>query len=147
MLRGPASENNAYVSFHKKLLLAHFGDNAAAIHPLADLSKAQVRQLALALGVPEHIVHKAPSADLWAGQTDEGELGFTYDEADQVLHLLYDQRYTAEEIIVMGFNPSLVQSIVRRVRQNQFKRQPPVIAKASPRTVGVDFLYARDWGT
>ena len=69
-----------------------FGDNAAAIQPIADLFKCQVRQLARAVGVPEPIVAKAPSADLWAGQTDEGELGFTYDQADQVLHLLYDQR-------------------------------------------------------
>lgn len=125
----------------------HFGDNAAAIHPIGDLFKAQVRQLALAVGVPEHIVRKAPSADLWAGQTDEGELGFTYDEADQILYLLYDQRYKPEEVIAMGFKEPLVRHIVRLVRQNQFKRQPPLIAKVSQRTVGVDFLYARDWGT
>jgi len=125
----------------------HFGDNAAAIHPIGDLFKAQVRQLALAVGVPEHIVRKAPSADLWIGQTDEGELGFTYDEADQVLHLLYDQRYKPSEVVAMGFREPLVEGILRLVRQNQFKRQPPVIAKVSLRTVGVDFLYARDWGT
>jgi NAD+ synthase len=124
-----------------------FGDNAAALQPIADLFKAQVRQLALAVGVPEHIVAKAPSADLWAGQTDEGELGFTYDQADQVLHLLYDQRFTAAEVAAQGFDAALVEAIVQMVRRNQFKRQPPVIAKVSPRTVGADFLYARDWGT
>jgi NAD+ synthase len=124
-----------------------FGDNAAAIQPIADLLKCQVRQLARSVGVPEAIVAKAPSADLWAGQTDEGELGFTYDQADQVLHLLYDQRFTANEVASAGFDLALVQRIQEIVRRSQFKRQTPPIAKVSPRTVGVDFLYARDWGT
>lgn len=124
-----------------------FGDNAAAIQPIADLFKCQVRQLARAMGVPESIVAKAPSADLWAGQTDEGELGFTYDQADQVLHLLYDQRFTAHEVAAAGFDLALVQRIQEIVRRNQFKRQTPPIAKVSARTVGLDFLYARDWGT
>ena len=125
-----------------------FGDNAAAIQPIADLFKCQVRELARAVGVPESIVAKAPSADLWAGQTDEGELGFTYDQADQVLHLLYDQRFTAAGgRRRAGFDLALVQRIQEIVRRNQFKRQTPPIAKVSPRTVGVDFQYARDWGT
>ena len=124
-----------------------FGDNAAAIQPIADLLKCQVRQLARAVGVPEAIVAKAPSADLWAGQTDEGELGFSYDQADQVLHLLYDPKFTAHEVAAAGFDLALVQRIQEIVRRNQFKRQTPPIAKVSPRTVGVDFLYARDWGT
>ncbi len=124
-----------------------FGDNAAAIQPIADLFKCQVRQLARAVGVSESIVAKAPSADLWAGQTDEGELGFSYDVADQVLHLLYDQRHTADEVAAAGFDLALVQRIQEIVRRNQFKRQTPPIAKVSARTVGVDFLYARDWGT
>jgi NAD+ synthase len=124
-----------------------FGDNAAALQPIADLAKCQVRQLARSMGVPEAIVAKAPSADLWAGQTDEGELGFTYDQADQVLHLLYDQRFTAQEVASAGFDLALVKRIQEIVRRNQFKRQTPPIAKVSARTVGVDFLYARDWGT
>jgi NAD+ synthase len=124
-----------------------FGDNAAAIQPIADLFKCQVRQLARAVGVPESIVAKAPSADLWAGQTDEGELGFAYDQADQVLHLLYDQRFTSEEVSAAGFDLALVQRIQEIVRGSQYKRQTPPIAKVSARTVGVDFLYARDWGT
>jgi NAD+ synthase len=124
-----------------------FGDNAAAIQPIADLFKCQVRQLARAVGVPQSIVTKAPSADLWAGQTDEGELGFSYHQADQVLHLLYDQRFTANEVAACGFDLALVQRIQEIVRRSQFKRQIPPIAKVSARTVGVDFLYARDWGT
>lgn len=124
-----------------------YGDNAAALQPIADLYKRQVRQLAAAVGVPPGIIAKAPSADLWAGQTDEGELGLTYDEADQVLYLLVDRRYTPAEVVQEGFSPAVVQRIVRLVRQNQFKRVPAPICKVSNRTVGVDFLYLRDWGT
>lgn len=124
-----------------------FGDNAAAVHPIADLYKCQVRQLARALGVPEGIVAKAPSADLWAGQTDEGELGFTYDEADQILYLLVDLQYSPAEVATRGFDPAVVRRVVRLIQQNQFKRVPPPICKISTRTVGVDFLYLRDWGT
>lgn len=123
-----------------------YGDNAAAIHPISDLYKCQVRQLARAVGVPERIIAKAPSADLWQGQTDEGELGFTYDEADQILHLLVDLRYTPEEAVAAGCNAAVVRRVVHLVRQNQFKRVPPPICKISTRTVGVDFLYLRDWG-
>lgn len=123
-----------------------FGDSAAAVQPIADLYKRQVRQLARALGVPQSIMDKAPSADLWAGQTDEGELGFTYDQADQILYLLVDRRYTAEEVTACGFDAELVRRILRLMRLNQFKRVPPPICKVGPRTIGVDFLYARDWG-
>ncbi len=123
-----------------------FGDSACAINPLGDLYKRQVRQLAAYLGIPEPILKKPPSADLWVGQTDEGELGFTYDEADQILYLIFDARWTVEEVVELGFPRPLVQGIVERVRRNQYKRMPPVIAKLSQRTVGIDFRYPRDWG-
>lgn len=132
-----------------ELLLGYttqFGDAACAINPLGDLYKCQVRQLATYLGIPEQIIHKAPSADLWVGQTDEGELGFTYDEADQILYLIYDRRWTIPEVVALGFPESLVRGIVERVRRNQYKRMPPVIAKLTLRTVGIDFRYPRDWG-
>ncbi|NPA91086.1 MAG: NAD+ synthase [Chloroflexi bacterium] len=123
-----------------------FGDSACAINPLGDLYKRQVRQLAAYLDIPPQIIHKPPSADLWVGQTDEEELGFTYDEADQILYLLYDARWTVEDVVELGFPRALVEGIVERVRRNQFKRMPPVIAKLSLRTVGIDFRYPRDWG-
>ena len=104
-------------------------------------------QIARALGVPQVIVDKAPTADLWAGQTDEGELGFTYAEVDKLLYLLVDERYTPAECIEAGFAEPFVQAVVRRVQRNQFKRVLPPIAKLSNRTVGYDFLYLRDWGT
>ncbi len=124
-----------------------YGDSACALNPIGDLYKTQVRQLSRDLGVPESVISKAPSADLWSGQTDEGELGYTYADADQLLYLLVDQRYTPDECIQAGFNQAFVHSVVERVRRNQFKRILPPIAKLSNRTIGYDFLYLRDWGT
>jgi len=124
-----------------------YGDSACAINPIGDLYKTQVRQLAAALCLPESVRAKAPSADLWLGQTDEGELGYTYAEVDQLLYLLVDQRYRPAECVAAGFAEPFVSSVVERIRRNQFKRILPPIAKLSNRTVGYDFLYLRDWGT
>jgi NAD+ synthase len=124
-----------------------YGDNASALNPNGDLYKTQLRQLARAIGVPEAIVGKAPSADLWVGQTSEGELGFTYEKVDKLLYLLVDRRYSPEECVQAGFERDFVQAVWERVRRNHFKRMPPLIAKLSNRTVGYDFLYLRDWGT
>ena len=124
-----------------------YGDSASALNPLGDLYKTQIRQLATSLGVPEPIIAKPPSADLWKGQTDEGELGFTYAEVDRLLFLLVDQRYTPEECVEAGYAEAFVRAVMERVRRNHFKRVMPPIAKLSNRTVGYDFLYLRDWGT
>ena len=124
-----------------------YGDSACAINPLGDLYKTQVRQLSHAMGIPEEIIQKPPTADLWKGQTDEGELGFTYAEVDKLLYLLVDQRYSVADCVDAGFSESFVRGVVERVRRNQFKRVLPPIAKLSNRTVGYDFLYLRDWGT
>ena len=123
-----------------------YGDSGVALHPIADLYKAQVRQLARAMGVPSSVIDKAPSADLWAGQTDEGELGFTYEAADQVLFLLVDERYTVDEAAEeSGFPVEFVHRIWERVKANHYKRTMPNIAKVSRRTIGHDFLYLRDY--
>ena len=124
-----------------------YGDSACALNPIGDLYKTQVRQLAADMGVPSEIIAKPPSADLWVGQTDEDELGFTYEQADQLLYLLIDQRYSSEDCIAAGFEPRFVHAVVERVRRNHFKRILPPIAKISNRTIGYDFLYPRDWGT
>lgn len=124
-----------------------FGDSACALNPLGDLYKTQIRQLSIALAVPEVIVQKPPTADLWQGQTDEGELGFTYADADKLLYLLVDQRYSPADCIEAGFSEPFVRKVVEKVRRNQFKRILPPIAKLTNRTVGYDFLYLRDWGT
>ncbi|TET33198.1 MAG: NAD+ synthase [Anaerolineales bacterium] len=104
-----------------------YGDSACAINPLGDLYKTQILQLARAVGVPEPIVSKPPSADLWDGQTDEDELGFTYDEVDRLLLLLIDQGCSAQACVDAGFDEKFVQKTGDRMRRNQFKRvQPPV---------------------
>ena len=108
-----------------------YGDSACALNPLGDLYKTQVRQLARAVGVPEPILHKPPSADLWDGQTDEGELGFTYAEVDQLLYLLVDRDATPAACVQAGFAENFVTVVVERMRRNQFKRMLPPIARLS----------------
>ncbi|MCI0397927.1 MAG: NAD+ synthase [Chloroflexi bacterium] len=133
-----------------ELLLGYgtiFGDLASAINPIGDLYKTQVRQLAKALGVPQVIIEKAPTADLVPGQTDEGDLGFPYERVDQLLYLLVDERYTPEEAVAAGFSSDFVQKVMDIVRRAHYKRTLPVIPKLSGRTIGHDFRYLRDWGT
>lgn len=132
-----------------ELLLGYgtlYGDMASAINPLGDLYKTQVWALAGAMGVPDVIVKKKPSADLWTGQTDEGELGFSYREVDKLLYLMVDRRYSREELVDTGFPEKFVDDITLRIMNSQFKRRLPVIAKVSHRTIDRDFRYARDWG-
>ena len=124
-----------------------YGDSASAMNPIGDLYKTQVRQLSRAMNIPAPIIDKAPSADLWADQTDEKELGFTYEDVDKLLYLLVDQRYSPQEAVEAGFAESFVKTVTTRLRRNQFKRMQPPIAKVSNRTIGYDFLYLRDWGT
>jgi NAD+ synthase len=121
------------------------GDLASAVNPLGDLYKTQVRALAAHLKVPASIRRKPPSADLWPDQSDEGELGFSYDEADRLLALLIDARVSRATAIEAGFEASLVDRVTRLVIGSQFKRRLPVIAKVSTRSVGWDFRYPRDW--
>jgi len=120
-----------------ELLLGYttiFGDSAVALQPLGDLFKTQVRQLAKHLGVPQTIIDKPPSADLWEGQTDEGDLGFKYETVDQLLHLLIDEHLDPEACIEKGFERSFVEQVVKRVRQNRFKRMMPPIGKLSQKS-------------
>ena len=98
------------------------------------------------LGVPQEIVDRAPSADLWEGQTDEDEIGHSYDTVDAYLHYSIDRRFNRSELIRLGFEPELIDRLQRRVRHNQYKRRPPIIAKLAARTVNLDYRYARDWG-
>ncbi len=102
-----------------------YGDSAAALRPISHLYKVQVRALATHLGLPAEIVAKDPSADLWAGQTDEDELGFTYDDADQVLYLLTEAGLTEKEIVGHGFASATIQAIERRMASSAFKLEEP----------------------
>lgn len=140
----------AGTSNKSELLLGYgtqFGDMASAINPIGDLYKTQLYQLAAYLGVPDEILKKTPTGDLWVGQTDEGELGFSYAEVDRLLVLLVDKRMRRQELIHHGFLPEFVDQVTEMIRRNHYKRRMPVIAKLSHRTMDRDFRYARDWGT
>ncbi|MGX6591266.1 NAD+ synthase [Cetobacterium ceti] len=123
-----------------------FGDGASAINPIGDLYKTQVWELSRHLGVPEALIDKKPSADLWEGQTDESELGFSYKMADEILYRLIEERYTPEEVIEDGFDREIVEKVMRKIKFSQYKRKLPVIAKVLNRTIGREFRYPRDWG-
>jgi len=120
-----------------------FGDSACAFNPIGDLYKSQVRQMAEAIGVPDAIIRKAPSADLWPGQTDETESGFSYPVLDRLLFWLIDKRRSIDEVEALGFDRDLVERVDRMVAGAEFKRQVPPIAKLGPRTAGIDYLYPR----
>jgi NAD+ synthase len=120
-----------------------FGDSACAFNPIGDLYKSQVRQVAAAIGVPEAIIRKAPSADLWPGQTDEAEADFSYPLLDRLLFWRVDKRRSVEEVVALGFDRALVERVDRMIAGSEFKRQVPPIAKLGPRTTGVDYLYPR----
>jgi NAD+ synthase len=123
-----------------------YGDLASAVNPIGDLYKTQVRQLSRSLGVPQPIIDKLPTADLIPGQTDEGDLGFTYAEVDRLLYLMVDERYSPEEAVDAGFDPDFVDRVMTMVRRAHYKRTLPVIPKLSGRTISHDFRYLRDWG-
>jgi NAD+ synthase len=120
------------------------GDMASAINPLGDLYKSQVRALGKYLRLPAGILKKKPTAGLWPGQTDEGDIGLEYSEIDSILYELVDERRTAKEVIASGFRKEAVERIESLIRRSEFKRKMPPIAKISSRTVGHDFLYSYD---
>ena len=132
-----------------ELLLGYgtlYGDMASAVNPLGDLYKTQVWALAEFVGVPDPVIEKPPSADLWSGQTDETELGFSYRAVDELLYLMVDRRFSLAELQAGGFAPDFIEQVSHRIMNSQYKRRLPVIAKVSQRTIDRDFRYSRDWG-
>lgn len=121
-----------------------FGDNASSINPLGDLYKQQVWQLARHLGLPDHVVDKRPSADLWPGQTDEEELGFDYATADEVLYLLFNFGLSAAEVVELDYPEEVVQRIVSLERNNRYKRRLMLIARLSDSAINLDREIPRD---
>lgn len=121
-----------------------FGDNASSLNPLGDLYKQQVWQLSEHLGIPERVVAKAPSADLWPGQTDESELGITYATADEVLYLMFDQGLTVADVIDSGYPPEVVHKIDELERRNRYKRRLMLIARLSDSAINLDREIPRD---
>lgn len=116
-----------------EILLGYFtkhGDGACDLHPIGDLYKSQVWQLAEHVGVPERIVKKVPSAELAPGQTDEGEMGISYRMADVVLYLCVDKGEPPERAIQTGIPEEIVNRVLERLKASEHKRGMPLIIKA-----------------
>ena len=123
-----------------------FGDSASAINAIGDLYKTHVWDLSRHMGVPNELIDKKPSADLWEGQTDEQELGYSYRMADEILYRYVEERKTIDEIVKEGYPQEVVEKIIKRTKIMQYKRVMPVIAKVFSRGIGTGFRYPRDWG-
>lgn len=123
-----------------------FGDQAASLQPLGDVWKTHVFLLGKALGIPEEVVRKPPSADLWSGQTDAGELGFDYFAADPILYYHHDQGFSEEELVAAGFPRELVSKVLGIYRRNRFKWRPTVFARVSSSCINVDRILPRNPG-
>jgi NAD+ synthase len=121
-----------------------YGDIAAGIYPIGDLYKTQIFALSKYMKIPEKIVKKEPTADLWPGQRDEDELGAPYKTLDEIMYYFIDERKKEKEIISMGFDSAIVKNTIKRIYGTQFKRTLPPAAKFSSRTLGLDFLYPHD---
>lgn len=121
-----------------------YGDLASAVNPIGDLYKSEVYELAEYLGVSKSIIQKAPSADLWDGQSDEEDLGYSYAQLDSAMKLYVDERLSPEEIVLQGIDKEMLDMIIFRIFRNHFKRKMPVIAKLTSRTMNHDFNYPRD---
>jgi NAD+ synthase len=146
-----SAKNNALVlgtSNKTELLLGYstqWGDSASAINPIGDLFKTQVWALSEHIGVPKELINKKPSADLWEGQSDEDELGFSYAMADSILYDMIDERKSNEELIDSGFSQEFIEKVYKKIKFSQYKRKLPLIAKISRRTIDREFRYPRDW--
>jgi len=144
-----AYELNALVlgtSNKSEILIGYFtrwGDQANDLNPIGDLYKTQVWELAKFLNIPKEIINKPPSADLWVGQTDEKEIGISYEILDKILFGYVDLRMKKEDLYKY-FEKNLVDKVISKIQLSQYKRLLPIICKISSRAVDKEFLYSRD---
>ena len=121
---GTSNKTEIYLGYSTQ-----FGDSACALNPIGDLYKTNIWDLSRYLKIPNELIEKKPSADLWEGQTDEQEMGLTYKEADQVLYRMLEENKTVKEILAEGFSKNLVDNILKRMNRSEYKRRMPLIAK------------------
>jgi NAD+ synthase len=121
-----------------------FGDNASSINPLGDLYKRQVVALARHLELPNRVIDKRPSADLWPGQTDGEELGLSYDTADEILYLLFDLGLEPPEVVDLGYELAAVERVTHLEEHNRYKRRLMLIARLSGSAINLDREIPRD---
>lgn len=119
-------------------------DDSPPINPLGDLFKTQVWEVARALGVPEAIVAKPASADLAQGQTDEGDFGITYRQADRILYFL-TRGYPVRKVVELGFAEEEVAIVWKRLAGSHWKRRPPTVAMLSNSAIGEYYLRPVDY--
>ena len=120
LVLGTSNKTELYLGY-----VTQFGDAACALEPLGCLYKTEVWKLAEMVGVPENIINKTPTADLWEGQTDEGELGLSYTDADEILYSIYEKKESIKELIKQGLEKEQVQHIISLVNRNRFKQSIP----------------------
>ncbi|MBA7468128.1 NH(3)-dependent NAD(+) synthetase [subsurface metagenome] len=106
-----------------------YGDGGVDLEPLGGLYKTQVRQLAKYLGVPQSIIRRRPSAGLWSGQTDEGELGINYEELDKILYCILEKKHSIKKLLTLGFSIENVEKVKNFVKNSKHKRRLPPVAK------------------
>jgi NAD+ synthase len=123
-----------------------YGDLACAFNPLGDLYKTQVKALARHIGVPHNIIDKIPSADLFSGQTDEGDFGFYYEDVDKLLYSLVDLGLTPGQCEAEGFNGDMIRKVIKMMMASEFKRNSPPVAMLSGKSIGINFRCPREWG-
>lgn len=134
IVMGTSNKSELLIGYFTK-----FGDGGSDFAPIGDLYKTQVRELARRIGVPEYFIEKTPSAGLWEGQTDEGEIGMTYDQLDRVLMGL-EMNMSPEEIASRtDIDSALVEKVLIMHRQSVHKRKMPLIPKIGVRTIGLDW--------
>lgn len=122
-----------------------FGDSACSLDPIADLYKTEVFELARSLNIPEKIINKPPSADLWTDQTDEKELGISYAKADLILESIFDKGWTYEKCLNSGLKAEEIQIVIRKLKNTQFKRVPPVFPDIRPHSSINALRIPHDW--